>query len=157
MAFGNYIAGKWAAASSGKTFEDRNPADRSDVIGEFPLSGSAEVDDAVNAATKAFSTWRLVPAPKRGEILYRIGELLRQHKEELARIETRDPDDWPILATAMALDCPVWTEDNDFFGTGVPTWTSDRVELYRPLKADPKDMRRRRAKASSSSRSRSGP
>ena len=48
----------------------------------------------------------------------------------LARIERRDPDDWPILATAMALDCPVWTEDNDFFGTGVPTWTSDRVELY---------------------------
>ena len=48
----------------------------------------------------------------------------------LARIEKRDPDDWPILATAMALDCPVWTEDNDFFGTGVPTWTSDRVELY---------------------------
>nr|WP_246280283.1 PIN domain-containing protein [Nocardioides daedukensis] len=48
----------------------------------------------------------------------------------LARIERRDPDDWPILATAMALDCPVWTEDNDFFGTGVPTWMSDRVELY---------------------------
>ncbi|HSV40324.1 MAG TPA: PIN domain-containing protein [Nocardioidaceae bacterium] len=48
----------------------------------------------------------------------------------LARIERRDPDDWPILAAAMALDCPVWTEDNDFFGTGVPTWTSDRVELY---------------------------
>lgn len=48
----------------------------------------------------------------------------------LARIERRDLDDWPVLATAMALDCPVWTEDNDFFGTGVPTWTSDRVELY---------------------------
>ncbi len=48
----------------------------------------------------------------------------------LARIERRDPDDWPILATAMAMDCPIWTEDNDFFGTGVPTWTSDRVELY---------------------------
>lgn len=48
----------------------------------------------------------------------------------LSRIERRDPDDWPILAAAMALDCPVWTEDNDFFGTGVPTWTSDRVELY---------------------------
>lgn len=52
----------------------------------------------------------------------------------LARIEKRDPDDWPILATAMALDCPVWTEDNDFFGTGVPIWTSDRVELF--LKAN---------------------
>jgi predicted nucleic acid-binding protein len=53
-----------------------------------------------------------------------------QRSAALARIEKRDPDDWPILATAMAFDCPVWTEDNDFFGTGVPTWTSDRVELY---------------------------
>jgi predicted nucleic acid-binding protein len=50
--------------------------------------------------------------------------------DALARIERRDPDDWPILATALTLDCPVWAEDNDFFGTGVPTWTSDRVELY---------------------------
>lgn len=48
----------------------------------------------------------------------------------LARIEKRDPGDWPILATAMALDCPVWTEDQDFFGAGVPTWTTDRVEIY---------------------------
>lgn len=53
-----------------------------------------------------------------------------QRSAALARIQSRDPDDWPILATAMALDCPVWTEDNDFFGAGVPTWTSDRVELY---------------------------
>lgn len=48
----------------------------------------------------------------------------------LSRIESRDPDDWPILATALALDCPIWTEDQDFFGAGVPTWTTDRVELY---------------------------
>jgi predicted nucleic acid-binding protein len=48
----------------------------------------------------------------------------------MARIAARDEDDWPILATALALDCPVWTEDQDFFGTGVPTWTSDRIELF---------------------------
>ncbi len=42
----------------------------------------------------------------------------------------RDADDWPVLACAMAMGCPVWTEDADFFGTGVATWTSDRVELY---------------------------
>lgn len=47
-----------------------------------------------------------------------------------ARLQGRDLDDWPILATAMVLDCPIWTEDQDFFGTGVPTWTTDRVELY---------------------------
>lgn len=58
-------------------------------------------------------------------------EAYEAHRAEaLARIERRDPDDWPILAAAMALDCPVWTEDNDFFGAGVPTWTNDRVELY---------------------------
>lgn len=50
--------------------------------------------------------------------------------EALARIETRDADDWPIVAAALVFDCPVWTEDNDFFGTGIPTWTTDRVELY---------------------------
>ena len=48
----------------------------------------------------------------------------------LDRIATRDADDWPILACAMALNCPIWTEDADFFGTGVATWTSDRVAIY---------------------------
>lgn len=48
----------------------------------------------------------------------------------LPRIAARDPDDWPILATALVLDCPIWTEDRDFFGAGVPTWTTERVELY---------------------------
>jgi predicted nucleic acid-binding protein len=48
----------------------------------------------------------------------------------MARIAARDEDDWPIVATALALDCPIWTEDQDFFGTGVPTWTSDRIELF---------------------------
>lgn len=46
------------------------------------------------------------------------------------RIGPRDEDDWPILASALALDCPIWTEDTDFFGCGVATWTTDRVELY---------------------------
>src|SRR5215831_3050191 len=46
------------------------------------------------------------------------------------RIERRDPGDWPIVATALFLRCPIWTEDQDFFGAGVPTWTTDRVELY---------------------------
>ena len=58
-------------------------------------------------------------------------EVYADHRANaLARIERRDPDDWPILASALALGCPVWTEDNDFFGTGVPTWTTDRVEIY---------------------------
>ena len=48
----------------------------------------------------------------------------------LQRISMRDADDWPVLACAMLLSCPVWTEDQDFFGTGVATWTTDRVALY---------------------------
>jgi predicted nucleic acid-binding protein len=48
----------------------------------------------------------------------------------LARIGPRDPDDWHILACALALNCPIWTEDKDFFGTGVATWTTALVELY---------------------------
>jgi predicted nucleic acid-binding protein len=47
-----------------------------------------------------------------------------------ARLVRRDPDDWPILAAALALECAIWTEDRDFFGAGVATWTSDRVEIY---------------------------
>ncbi|PUE30127.1 nucleotide-binding protein [Limnohabitans sp. JirII-29] len=50
--------------------------------------------------------------------------------QALQRIASRDADDWPVLACAMALNCPVWTEDADFFGSGVATWTSDRIALY---------------------------
>ncbi len=50
--------------------------------------------------------------------------------QALQRIAIRDADDWPVLACAMAIGCPVWTEDADFFGTGIATWTSDRVALY---------------------------
>ena len=57
--------------------------------------------------------------------LYEIYEV-----EAKQRIAVRDIDDWPIVAVSLMLDCPVWTEDADFFGTGVPTWTSDRVHLY---------------------------
>jgi predicted nucleic acid-binding protein len=46
------------------------------------------------------------------------------------RLAGRDPEDWPVLATALTLQCPIWTEDTDFFGTGIATWKSDRVELF---------------------------
>ena len=51
-------------------------------------------------------------------------------QQALKRIAVRDEDDWPVLACAMTLGCSVWTEDKDFFGTGVATWTSDRIALY---------------------------
>jgi predicted nucleic acid-binding protein len=58
-------------------------------------------------------------------------ELYESHRDvALQRIAARDADDWPVLACAMALNCPVWTEDADFFGSGVATWTTDRIALY---------------------------
>jgi predicted nucleic acid-binding protein len=55
------------------------------------------------------------------------GEFEVEARERLAR---RDPEDWPMLACALALRCPIWTEDTDFFGCGVATWTSDRVRMF---------------------------
>jgi acyl-CoA reductase-like NAD-dependent aldehyde dehydrogenase len=86
----NYIDGKWVGAKCGGTLENRNPADRRDLIGLFPESGPEDIDEAVIAARKALPRWRLVPAPKRGEILYRVGEILRRRKEEIARAMTRE-------------------------------------------------------------------
>ena len=86
----NHVDGKWVEAKSGGTFENRNPADRRDLIGLFPDSDREDIDAAVSAAGIALAHWRLVPAPKRGEILYRVGEILRRRKEEIARAMTRE-------------------------------------------------------------------
>jgi aldehyde dehydrogenase (NAD+) len=86
----NLIGGEWLPARSGKTFSNVNPADHSDVVGEFPASGPEDVAHAVAAAKKAFAAWRLVPAPKRAEILYRAGSLLQQCKEKFAHDMTRE-------------------------------------------------------------------
>ncbi|MDT7856899.1 aldehyde dehydrogenase family protein [Rubrivirga sp. S365] len=88
--FQNYIGGQWVDAQSGETFESRNPARTSDLVGRFPLSGGADVEAAVAAAKAAFETWRLVPAPKRGEILKRVGDLLTERKNEIAFEMTRE-------------------------------------------------------------------
>ncbi len=88
--FQNYINGRWVDAASGRTFENRNPANWDEVLGTFPLSGREDVDEAVRAARKAFESWRLVPAPKRGEIMRKVGDLLTARKEELARQMTME-------------------------------------------------------------------
>jgi acyl-CoA reductase-like NAD-dependent aldehyde dehydrogenase len=86
----NLVDGKWLPAASGKTMLNLNPADHSDVIGAFPSSHAEDVALAVDAAKKAFATWRLVPAPKRAEILLRAGNNLIQNKEKYAREMTRE-------------------------------------------------------------------
>ena len=86
----NYIGGQWVASAGRATFENRNPADSSDLIGTFQESNEEDLNAAVDAAEKAFVSWRLVPAPKRAEYLYRVGEILRRDKEAIAREMTRE-------------------------------------------------------------------
>ncbi len=88
--FQNFINGKWVDARSGKTFENRNPARWDEVVGTFPKSGKEDVDEAVRAARVAFEKWRLVPAPKRGDIMRRVGDLMVAKKEDIARQMTRE-------------------------------------------------------------------
>ena len=85
-----FIAGEWVESVSGNTFESLNPADRRDVIGRFQAGVKADVGMAVRAAEMALPRWKATPAPKRGEILYRFGALMAEHKERLSRAMTRE-------------------------------------------------------------------
>ena len=85
-----FIAGEWVDSGSGRTFESRNPADTRDLIGRFQAGTAADAARAIRAAEIAGLTWRRTPAPKRGEILYRFGALMAEHKERLARAMSRE-------------------------------------------------------------------
>src|SRR5919107_3314969 len=88
--FKNFIGGKWVAPATGEYFDNVNPADKSDVVGRFPLSGDEDVEDAVQSAKCGFEVWRKTPAPARGDVLRRVGDLLGERKEELADLMTRE-------------------------------------------------------------------
>jgi aldehyde dehydrogenase (NAD+) len=89
-AYHNFIDGAWVPSVSGDLFEDRNPANPDDVIGVFQKSTAADVAQAVDAARLAYERWRLVPAPKRAELLFRAAQLVADRKEALARDMTRE-------------------------------------------------------------------
>jgi aldehyde dehydrogenase (NAD+) len=86
----NFINGKWCDAKSGQTFEDRNPANWDEVVGTFPKSSKEDVNEAVKAARAAFEKWWLVPAPKRGDMMKKVGDLMTARKEEIAKVMTRE-------------------------------------------------------------------
>ncbi|HEX5819925.1 MAG TPA: aldehyde dehydrogenase family protein, partial [Gemmatimonadales bacterium] len=88
--FRNFIAGKWVAPSTGQYFENRNPADTTDLIGCFPDSGAEDVEAAVRSAREGFRTWSRTPAPVRGDVLRRVGDLLTARKTEIAEAMTRE-------------------------------------------------------------------
>jgi len=89
-AFKNYINGEWVESRSGKALENRNPADTRELVGMFPLSTEDDVANAIDAAKDAYTKWRLTPAPKRAEILYRAAEILIERKEDYSRDMTRE-------------------------------------------------------------------
>jgi acyl-CoA reductase-like NAD-dependent aldehyde dehydrogenase len=86
----NYINGEWVDSSLGESFENRNPANINEIIGRFQRSGSEDVDKAVAAAKEAYKSWRLVPAPKRAEMLFTLGAILTRDKEAISRDMTRE-------------------------------------------------------------------
>lgn len=86
----NFIDGKYLNSNSGKTYENRNPANTDDLIGIFPQSDATDIHAAVQAAKKAYENWRTVPVPKRAEILRKATEIMIKRKEELAKIMTRE-------------------------------------------------------------------
>ncbi|MFL6374641.1 MAG: aldehyde dehydrogenase family protein [Pyrinomonadaceae bacterium] len=88
--FHNYIGGQWVASLSGELFENVNPADSADIVGRFPRSTADDMNNAIAAAKEAARRWRLTPAPKRAEILFRLGEILRANKDRYSQDMTRE-------------------------------------------------------------------
>jgi len=132
--FKNYINGQWVDAKSGKTFQNINPANHDDIIGEFALSEQADVDEAVKAAKEAFKKWKLVPAPKRGELIKKAGDIFVRRKKELARIMTREMGK-PTFETEgdvqEAIDTAYYaaSETRRLFGYNAPSEMYEKVNL----------------------------
>ena len=132
--FKNYINGSWQDAAAGAQFENRNPADRTDLIGTFPQSDAADVDAAVMAAKAAERAWKLMPAPARGDILRRAGDIFQRRKAELARIMTREMGK-PVFETTgdiqEAIDTCYYaaTEGRRLFGYNAPSEMPNKMNL----------------------------
>src|ERR1044071_6506880 len=88
--FKNFIGGDWVPPANGEYFENMNPADTGDRVGRFPLSEAADVERAVMSAWRGFEVWRNTPAPARGDVLRKIGDLMVKRKEEIADLMTRE-------------------------------------------------------------------
>ena len=130
----NLIAGEWVDARSGARFTSVSPANHDEVIGEFAASGPADVDAAVAAARRAYPAWSLMPAPKRGEILFRIARLLAEHKEELATLMTREmgkvlPEARGDVQEAIDVAYYMGGEGRRLFGQTVPSEMPDKFAM----------------------------
>ncbi len=132
--FKNYINGEWVEPIGGKYFKNISPANREDIIGEFPESGQSDVDAAVAAAKEAFKTWSKIPAPKRGDILKKVGDIFVRRKQELAQIMTREMGK-PTFETEgdvqEAIDTAYYSasETRRLFGYTAPSEMDNKMNL----------------------------
>lgn len=129
----NFIGGEWVPSVSGGTFQSTNPA-TGEVIATIARSGQEDVDRAVESARRAFETWRKYPAPKRGEILYTVGQLMKERKEELARLMTQEMG--KVLAEARGdvqegIDMAFYVggEGRRLFGVTTPSELADKFQM----------------------------
>jgi acyl-CoA reductase-like NAD-dependent aldehyde dehydrogenase len=131
--FQNYIGGEWVDSASGETFESTSPA-TGEAIGIFPRSNAEDVDRAVDAAKVAFQEWRLVPAPKRGEILYRFANLLTEEKDDLTDLMSHEMGKVKAEAggdVQEAIDMSLYMagEGRRLFGQTTPSELRDKFNM----------------------------
>jgi alpha-ketoglutaric semialdehyde dehydrogenase len=131
--FQNFIGGEWVDAASGETFESTSPAN-GDAIGTFPRSGAEDVDRAVAAAKQAYEDWRLVPAPKRGETLFRFAHLLAEQKEDLSQLMAREmgkvlPEARGDVQEAIDMAYYMGGEGRRLFGQTTPSELRDKFNM----------------------------
>src|SRR6476469_3396207 len=124
--FRNFIGGEWSEPANGAYFENRNPAHPDDLIGRFPDSDSRDLEAAVKSAARGFALWSRTPAPARGDVLRRVGDLLVERKEAIANAMTREMG--KVLAEARGdvqegIDTAYYaaTEGRRLFGHTVPS------------------------------------
>jgi alpha-ketoglutaric semialdehyde dehydrogenase len=132
--FHNFIGGDWVPAQSGRTFDSVNPADTSDVVGQFPASGADDVASAVAAAQAAQAAWAATPAPKRGDVLFRAANILEARAADVARDMTRDegktlPEAKGEVGRAINILRYYGGEGSRLFGRVVPS-ERDRVFVH---------------------------
>ncbi len=138
--FQNFIAGAWVDPATGAYFDNVNPADTTDIVGRFPKSGAADVAKAVESAKRGFERWKRTPAPARGDVLRRVGEIMVERKEELADLMTREMGK-PLAETRgdvqEGIDTAFYaaTEGRRLFGHTVPSELRDKwaMSFRRPI------------------------
>src|SRR6266853_1085655 len=132
--FKNFINGEWVESRSGKAYENRNPANTDELVGMFVSGTEEDANQAVDAAKEAYKKWRLVPAPKRAEIMFRAAELLVQRKDEFSKDMTREmgkvlPEARGDVQEAIDMTYYMAGEGRRLFGQTTPAELPDKFAM----------------------------